>query len=141
MPCRKEGLMSERMPSAGAAGWAMFAGFVMIMVGCFHAIWGLAAILNDAFYNTPADYFLKINQSGWGWIHLIAGIIVLLAGFGIFRGAVWARTVGVIMATVSAVANFASLPYYPIWGIAMIAVDVAIIWALTVHGRDIVEMQ
>jgi hypothetical protein len=135
--------MSERQPSAGAAGWAMFAGFVMIMVGCFHMIWGFGAILNDALYNAPSDYFLKVNQSGWGWIHVIAGLIVLLAGFGIFKGAVWARTVGVIIATVSAVANFASIPVtaYPIWSICMIAVDVAIIWALTVHGRDIVEMQ
>jgi hypothetical protein len=134
--------MSDRQPSAGAAGWAMFAGFVMIMVGCFHMIWGLGAIINDSLYNTPSDYFLAINQSGWGWIHVIAGLIVLLAGFGIFKGAVWARTVGVIMATVSAVANFASLPYgQPVWSALMIAVDVAIIWALTVHGRDIVEMQ
>jgi len=133
--------MSDRQPSAGAAGWAMFAGFVMIMVGCFHMIWGFGAILNDALYNTPSDYYLKINESGWGWIHVIAGLIVLLAGFGIFRGAVWARTVGVIIATISAIANFASLPYYPIWGICMILVDVAIIWALTVHGRDIVAME
>jgi hypothetical protein len=91
--------MSDRQPSAGAAGWAMFAGFVMIMVGCFHMIWGFGAILNDALYNAPSDYFLKVNQSGWGWIHVIAGLIVLLAGFGIFKGAVWARTVGVIIAT------------------------------------------
>jgi len=92
-------------------------------------------------YNTPSDYFLAVNVSGWGWIHVIAGLIVLLAGFGIFKGAVWARTVGVIIATISAIANFASLPYYPIWGICMILVDVAIIWALTVHGRDIVAME
>jgi len=133
--------MSDRQPSAGAAGWAMFAGFVMIMVGCFHAIWGLGAIINDSLYNTPSDYFLKINQSGWGWIHLIAGIIILIAGFGIFRGAVWARTIGVIMATVSAVAAFGSLPYgQPFWSLLIIVVDIAVIWALTVHGRDITEM-
>ena len=134
--------MSDRQPSAAAAGWAMFAGFVMIMVGCFHLIWGLGAIINDGLWNTPSDYFLKVNQSGWGWIHVLAGLIVLLAGFGVFKGAVWARTVGVIIATVSAVANFASIPYgQPLWNIAMLFVDVAIIWALTVHGRDIAEMQ
>jgi hypothetical protein len=138
--------MSDRQPSAGAAGWAMFAGFVMIMVGCFHAIWGLGAIINDSLYNTPSDYFLSINQSGWGWIHLIAGVIILLAGFGIFRGAVWARTLGVIMATVSAVATFASMPYdrdfwSGLWSVLIIIIDVAVIWALTVHGRDIVAFE
>ena len=134
--------MSDRQPSAGAAGWAMFAGFVMIMVGCFHAIWGLGAIINDNLYNTPSDYFLKINQAGWGWIHLLAGVIILFAGFGIFRGVVWARTVGVIMATISAVAAFASLPYgQNFWNLVIIIVDISIIWALTVHGRDITAME
>jgi hypothetical protein len=133
--------MSDRQPSAGAAGWAMFAGFVMIMVGCFHAIWGLGAIINDNLYNTPSDYFLAINQSGWGWIHVLAGLIILFAGFGIFKGAVWARTVGVIMATISAVAAFASLPYgKDFWNVLIIIVDITIIWALTVHGRDITAM-
>ena len=66
-----------------------------------------------------------------------AGIIVVLAGIGLFSGAVWARTVGVIVAALSAIVNFAWLPWYPIWGIIIIAVDVAVIWALTAHGRDI----
>ena len=83
--------------------------------------------------------FLKFDVTAWGWIHLIAGIVVLLAGFALFSGAVWARTVGVILALVSAIANFAWLPYYPVWSILIIAVDIAVIWALTVHGRDIAE--
>ena len=137
--------MNDREPSAGAAGWAMFAGFVMIMVGCFHAIWGLGAIINDALYNTPSDYFLAINQSGWGWIHLIVGLLILAAGFGIFRGAVWARTIGVIMAVVSAVGTFASMPYTngwsAFWSLCIIIIDITVIWALTVHGRDIVAYE
>ncbi len=133
--------MSDREPSGAAVGWAMFAGFVMILVGSFHIIWGLGAVLNDAFYNTPSDYFLGTNISTWGWVHMLAGLIVLFAGFGIFRGAVWARTVGVIMATVSAIANFASLPYYPVWAAILIAIDITVIWALTVHGRDIADVQ
>jgi len=68
---------------------------------------------------------------------LIGGIIVVLAGFGVFSGAVWARTVGVFIAAVSALVSFAWIPLYPIWSIVLIAIDVTIIWALTVHGRDI----
>lgn len=133
--------MSDPEPSSGAVGWTMFAGFVMILVGSMHAIWGLVAIINDAFYVATPEYFLKFNVTTWGWIHLLAGIIIVLAGFAVFSGAVWARTVGVIMALVSAIANFASIPYYPVWAICMIAIDIAVIWALTVHGRDITEMQ
>ena len=69
-----------------------------------------------------------------GWI---LGIVVLASGFGIFTGNAAARTVGVIVAALSAVANFLWLPWYPIWGGIVIALDVAIIWALTAHGRDI----
>ena len=68
---------------------------------------------------------------------VVGGIIVLLAGFSLFSGAVWARTIGVIVAGVSALVSFAWIPVYPIWGIVVIAIDVAVIWALTAHGRDI----
>jgi hypothetical protein len=74
----------------------------------------------------------------WGWIHLIVGLIILFAAFGLYSGAVWARTVGVIMALISAIAGFAWMPYYPIWGIVFVAVAVSVIWALTARGRDIV---
>jgi uncharacterized membrane protein (DUF106 family) len=80
------------------------------------------------------------SRAWWRWIHLILGIVVLLAGFSLFSGAVWARTVGVIMAVISALVGFAWLPYYPIWGIIFIAIAVAVIWALTAHGRDMEQM-
>lgn len=65
--------------------------------------------------------------------------MILFAGFGLFSGKVWARTVGVILATLSAIANFAFIPFYPLWSLVMIAINMFVIWALTVHGRDIVE--
>jgi len=85
------------------------------------------------------DYIIQLDTTQWGWIHLIVGLIVLFAGFSLLSGAVWARTVGVIMATVSAIANFAWIPHYPFWALTIIAIDVFVIWALTVHGRDIAE--
>ena len=75
----------------------------------------------------------------WAWIHLIIGIVVLVAGFGLFSSAVWARIVGVIIAVLAALESFAWLPYYPGWAILFIAASIAIIWALTVHGHDIAE--
>src|SRR6266496_591094 len=132
--------MSEQR-SGWAVGWTYFAAFMMIVLGFWHAIAGLSAILKKAIY-TPGGqlgdgYFLKFNVQTWGWIHLILGIVILLAGFGLLGGAVWARTVGVIMAIVSALAGFAWLPYYPVWAILIIAAAVAVIWALTTHGRDV----
>ena len=129
--------MSEREPSMWAAGWATFAGLMMIMLGIFHAIAGFAEIIDPDSYVVTQEYVFKFDTSTWGWIHLIVGILVFFAGFGVFRGAVWARTVGVILAIVSMVAAFAWLPYVPFWSLLMIFVAISVIWALTAHGRDI----
>lgn len=133
--------MSQREGSAWAAGWIAFAGFMMIMLGAFHAVAGLVGIIDDQFYVTTQKYVFQFDRTTWGWIHLIVGIIVVLAGFGVFSGALWARIVGVILGVVSAIAAFAWLPYYPIWGIAIIAVAIAVIWALTMHGREVQKLQ
>jgi hypothetical protein len=123
--------------SGWAVGWTWFAGFMMVMIGVFHGIAGLVAVIDDQFYVVGQEYVLQFDTSTWGWIHLILGIVVLLAGFAVFSGAVWARTVGVILAVISSIAAFAWIPYYPVWAIVIIAIAVSVIWALTVHGRDV----
>lgn len=131
--------MADRQPSGWAIGWTFFAGVMMILVGVWHAIAGLAALFEDQFFVLGKEYVFKFDVTTWGWIHLILGIVIVLAGFGLFSGAVWARTIGVILAVISALAAFAWLPWYPVWGILVIAAAVAVIWALTAHGRDVVE--
>ena len=130
--------MEQRQRSAAAVGFTMFAAFMMIMVGDWQALAGLVAIFENEYYVQTRNYLYEFDATTWGWIHLLGGIVVLLAGFGLFSGAVWARTVGVVVATVSAIANFAFIPYQPVWSITIIAIDVFVIWALTAHGRDIV---
>jgi hypothetical protein len=130
-------MQSERQPSYWAAGWATFAGLMMILVGLFHAISGLAEVVDPDSYAVTENYVFKLSSDAWGWIHLLGGIIIFFAGFAIFRGAVWGRTVGVILAIVSAFAAFAWLPYAPVSAIVIIAIDITVIWALTAHGRDV----
>lgn len=124
-------------PSGGVVGLIAFAGMMMIMIGVFHAISGLAAIVEDSFYVTTPNYLLEFDVTTWGWIHLIAGIVVAAAGFGVFAGRTWARVVGVTLAFVSAVVSFAFIPIYPVWSVLIIALDVFVIWALAVHGREV----
>jgi hypothetical protein len=88
----------QEQSTTGWAGWAAFAAFMMILIGGFHAIQGLAAIVKDNFYAVTPNYVFEFDATTWGWIHLIGGIIVVIAGFSIFSGAVWARTIGVIVA-------------------------------------------
>jgi len=129
--------MSGREPSGVAVGWISFAGILLIIGGSFAMLAGLAGIINPDTFVVTKDNLLKVSTTTWGWWHLIVGAIVFFSGFGVFMGNVLARTIGVIAAIVSMISAFVYMPIYPVWGILIVAMDFAIIWALTVHGRDI----
>ena len=130
--------MSQNEPSGWAIGWALFAAVILITVGCFQVIAGIAAIAEDDVITVTENYVLELDVTTWGWAHLILGAVLILSGLGIMTGNVLARTVGVFVAALSMIANFAFIPFQPVWSIAIIALDVAVIWALTAHGRDVV---
>ena len=125
--------------SGAAVGFTIFAAAMMVLIGIFQMLAGVIAVVDDEFYVVTQEWIFQFDVSTWGWIHLVLGAVILAAGIGLFTGRVWARTVGVLLAILSAVVSFAWLPWYPIWGVIIITLDVFVIWALTVHGRDIVE--
>ena len=122
--------------SGWAVGFTAFAGAMMLLIGIFQAFAGLAAILNDGFLVRRPNYTFDIDITGWGWIHLIIGLIVAAAGFAVFSGATWARAVGITVALLSAIANFFFIPIYPVWAVLIIALDVLVIWALATYTED-----
>jgi hypothetical protein len=127
----------QREPVSGwTVGFAYFAGAIMILIGIYHAIAGLAAIFEDEFFVVGRNYTFDLDVTAWGWIHLILGIVVVLAGIGIYSGATWARTVGIVLAGLSAIANFFFIPYYPVWAVLIIALNIAVILALTAFTRE-----
>lgn len=136
---RSGALPSDPGYSPGAVGITVFAGVLMVLSGSLQALQGIVALFNDTFYVVGEEYTFQFDVTSWGWIHLIMGVIVALAGVGLFQGAVWARTVAVIVASVSIIANFMWMPYYPFWSMTVIVFDVFVIWAATMHGRDITE--
>lgn len=129
----------DEQPSGWAMGWTAFAGIMMILAGGWWIISGLIAIFNSDFFVVGEEYIFQFDATTWGWVHLILGIVILLSGFGVFSGAVWARTVGVIIAVLSAIVAFAWLPWYPVTAVVFIIVAGTIIWALTIHGRELAE--
>ena len=110
-------------------------------MGAFHAVAGLVGIIDDTFYVTTQKYVFQFDRTTWGWINLIVGIVVVLAGFGLFSGALWARIVGVILGVVSAIAAFAWLPVLPDLGDLDHRGRDRVIWALTTHGREVERLQ
>jgi hypothetical protein len=120
-------------------GFTTFAAVMMVVLGAFDALQGLAAVIRKHYFVTTGDYVYKFNVTTWGWIHLVLGVIVALAGVALLRGVLWARIVGVAVAAVIAISNFMWLPYYPVGSVVIIATCGFVIWALLWHGNEIAE--
>ena len=125
---------SQRPVSSWASGGVVFAGVMLVLVGCFQSIAGLTAIFNDDFFASASNYTFDLDPSTWGWIHLLIGILLVLSGVSLFSGAAWAGLVAITLAVLSAVSNFFFIPYYPFWSILEIALACWVIWAITRPG-------
>lgn len=127
--------------SRESTGWqnglTLFAGVMMVVGGIFHALAGIAALFNDTVFVSTPEYTYQFDLTGWGWIHLIVGGLVAAAGIAVVQGQTWGRVVGIGVAVLSLIANFLFIPYYPVWSLLIIALDVAIIWALATYARDV----
>jgi hypothetical protein len=138
---------SARDRSAGAVGrsgrWALgltfFAAMVMLIAGTAQFFTGLSAVLDTVPYGFTADHqLLHFSLTTWGWIHLLVGLVVFVAGAALLSGQRWARAVAILFVLFSAITSFLYVPQYPFWTLTVIALDVLVIWALTTHGRDAV---
>ncbi|MFE0674475.1 hypothetical protein [Streptomyces sp. NPDC058867] len=132
-------------PAPGAGGWdrgqapagsewrtggMVFAGVLMIVNGVVAILQGISALASDDVYEALADYVYEMNLTGWGVVLLCLGVLALAAGWGILKGAWWARITGIFLASLSMVAHFLFLPYQPVWSVLMVAIDFFVIWAL-----------
>jgi hypothetical protein len=120
--------------SGWAVGGAVFAATVLMLIGIFQAIAGLVAIFDDDFYVVTRNYTFDLDVTAWGWIHLIIGILLVIVAYGLFARSPWAGVTAIMLASLSAVANFFFIPYYPFWAILLIALDIWVIWSLTRPG-------
>lgn len=119
-------------------GMVVFAGVMLLLVGGFGVMQGFVALLRDQYYLvTSSGLVVPVDYTAWGWAHLVLGLVAIAAGIGVLAGQTWARVTGVVIAVLSALANMAFLPAYPIWSAIVIAVDVLSIYALIAHGREV----
>ncbi|MDX3075093.1 hypothetical protein ACIP98_17730 [Streptomyces sp. NPDC088354] len=129
-------MATSRTDGSAASGWIVLAAVLMIFGGISAILQGVAAIAKDTVFVVTGNYTFRFDLSAWGWIHLVLGVLVVLVGLLLLRGALWARTVGAVIVGLSMLANFMWLPYIPFWALAMILLDGVVIWALcTAPGR------
>ncbi|MFF9849376.1 DUF7144 family membrane protein [Streptomyces litmocidini] len=132
---------APRRSAAGAwaAGGTLFAGVLMLVTGFMDVFQGIAGIAEDDVYTRIGDYVFKFNLTTWGWIHLVLGVIVAIAGIGILKGAEWGRVAGISLASLNILFQFLFLPYQPWWALFSMAISIFVIWALATdeaYGPD-----
>lgn len=132
--------MADRREPTGWVGWAIFACVMMVLVGGFNIIYGLVGIIDDQHFARTSAGVLLFDISAWGWILLLTGVIQVFAAMAVFSGRLWGRLVGMIMAGLNAWAQLSLLDAQPVWSSIIIVVDVLVIYALSVHGREMASI-
>ncbi len=122
--------------SVWAVGLALFSGVVMTVVGVYAVLLGIAAIVNDDVYVLTPGYVYGFDLTAWGWVHLVFGLVLVITGISVVRGQGWARGVGIALVALNLIANFVFIPYYPVWSLLIVALDVAVIWGLATYRDD-----
>ena len=115
------------------AGWLVFAGIMVLIVGVLNTIWGIAAIDKASFFLEEERYIFS-DLSTWGWIVLIIGVLQLFAAFSIWSGGGYGQWIGITSAGLNSIAALLSIPAYPFWSLAIFGVDLLIIYGLAVYG-------
>ena len=126
----------ESMRPFAADFLATMGGVLLFVASCFDILQGGSAIANDSMYAEGTDYLYKLNMTTWGWVHVVMGVIGLCVAVAIMVRASWGQVVGMIIAGLSMLTNFAFLPHYPWWAATVIAFDAAVIWALSAQMRN-----
>ena len=130
--------MANGTSPSGWAGWVGFAGIILIIQGIITGIQGLMAIIGpDQYYVITEENLLMFNVNGWGWWSLIIGVLLLLTGFALMAGMTWARIVAIILVALSAIGQLFLLSEQPCGSLLIIALDVLILFALTVKWNAI----
>ena len=120
------------------SGWVIFAAIMLFIVGVLNVIWGIAAIADSKFFVQDQKYILS-NLNAWGWITLIIGVLQLFAGFSLWSGNLYGRVMAILFASLSALAALMSIPAYPFWSLAIFAIDIIVIYQVSLYGGAGVE--
>ncbi len=114
-------------------GLVVFASVILLMIGCFNLIYGIAAVADAHVFVANAHYVFG-GLASWGWVTLIIGAVQLLAAFGVLAGSQLARWFGVAVLALNAIDMMFFIPAYPFWALMILAMDVVALWGLCVYG-------
>jgi hypothetical protein len=126
------------MNSKSMAGWIGFAGMLLLIVGSIDFFQGLIALFEDEYFVVTASGFLAVDLTAWGWIMIIWGVLLVLAGLGLVGGQGWARWFAIVIVSLNFIAQLGFLgnSQYPLWSLTVIALNVIVLYALTARWSE-----
>ena len=116
-------------------GYTVFAVAVILVLGLWQFLAGLTAVVRAGLYVAPSGYTFSFRVAGWGWVLVLLGVLSAGAGVGVLLGRSWGDKAAIVLASLSMIVNFLLVPFYPIWSLVIIVLDLTFIWALTAPGR------
>lgn len=135
--------MTTQKPETGspvrqglAAGTSIGAAILLLTVGVLSIFEGISAVAEDDLFVVGPEYIYQFDTTGWGWIHIVLGAILIICALGLMTGSTWGKVAAIIIAALTIIANFLSLPYYPWWSILIIALSIVVIWAVSTWHPD-----
>lgn len=126
---------------SGWTGWVAFAAIMMVLAGLFHIFAGVVGLFSNDVYVFGEQNVWLVSYTTWAWTHVVWGLLAVWAGSSLMKGNMFGRVVAIMVALISAVVNLAFIPIYPIWSILIITIDVLVLYAVTVHGGEMKELQ
>lgn len=123
-----------------AFGTIFLGAYLLMVAGAFHFIQGLAAVINNDFFVSRPGFDMQLDITTWGWIQMVVGALLGIVGMLLLTGSKWARLIAIGAVTLSAVGNFYSIPYFPIWSIVILTLDLVVLWALITRGKELASL-
>ena len=124
---------------SGWLGWVGFASIMLLLMGVFSFLAGFVALFKDTVVYGANGATWVLSYTQWGWVHMLAGLLALLAATSLASGHMYGRIIAIMVALVSAVVNMAFIPVYPFWSIMVVVIDVMVIYAVAVHAGELKE--
>lgn len=118
-------------------GWIGFAAVVMGFAGATNIISGLSAIIEDEVFIAGGERgALVLDLTGWGWVHLLLGALLVAVAVALFMGATWASYTAIVILIINMVTQVMFMPFYPFWSLLVIGLDLMVLWAIFTHGEE-----
>lgn len=134
-------MAAKNNEASGWLGWVGFAGFMLLLGGFLSGLAGFVALFKDTVvYVSETNTAWILSYAQWGWIHIVLGLLAIWAASSLLMGHMYGRIFAILVALISAGANMAFIPIYPLWSLLVILIDILVIYAVVVHAGELKDV-